>query len=130
MLRFSRVPELAALLLAACSEPAPADVSASLVSDHGLVDADVRVVAPVERGPNQLFVELRPRSGEGEAALLGVRAVMAAHGHEARAENVERVGSQFHAEKLELFMSGRWLVELELALDEQLDSASLPVDVP
>jgi hypothetical protein len=130
VLRFSKVSALATLLLVACSEPEPADTSVSLVSEHGLVEADVRVAAPVERGKNQLFVELRPHLGSGEATLLGVRATMAAHGHQAEAASVERMGSGFLAEDLDLFMSGRWLLELELAIEDQQDSASLPVDVP
>jgi hypothetical protein len=128
--RFSKLAWLPTLLLVACSESAPADVAVSLVSDHGLLDAEVRVATPVERGPNQLFVELHPRSGVGEAALLSVRATMAAHGHEANATSIERSGTGFRAQNFDLFMSGRWLLELELALDDQRDSASFPVDVP
>jgi len=119
-----------ALLLAGCSAPAPADLSVSVVSDHGLVDADVRVASPVERGENDVFVELRPHSGGGDAQLLAVRATMAAHGHEASAAEIERTATGFHARELDLFMTGRWLLELELSLDEQQDTVSMPVDVP
>jgi hypothetical protein len=118
------------LLLVACSAPSLADTSVSLLSDQGLIDADVEVAAPVERGNNQLFVELRPHHGDGEATLLGVRATMAAHGHTAEAATVTRSGAGFVAKDVDLFMSGRWLLELELGLDDQRDSARLPVDVP
>jgi hypothetical protein len=128
--RFSQVSGLLALLLAGCSEPAPAEVSVSLVSDRGLLDADIRVATPVARGPNELFVQLHPRHGAGEAALISVRATMAAHGHQSSEATVERTEAGFHADNFDLFMSGRWHVVLELALDEQRDSVSLPVDVP
>jgi hypothetical protein len=130
VLRFPSVSSWSTLLIVACSSPAPAELSLSLVSDGGLIDADVNVVSPVERGNNELFVELHPHQGGGQASLVGVRATMAAHGHEARAETLERTARGFHASDLELFMSGRWQVELELMLDDQPDALSLPVDVP
>jgi hypothetical protein len=126
----SKALRLAPLLLVACSEASPADTSVSLLSDQGLIDADVQVAAPVERGNNQLFVELRPHGVGGDPTLLGVRATMAAHGHTAEAATVARSGRGFLAQDVDLFMSGRWLIELQLSLDEQRDTASLPVDVP
>jgi hypothetical protein len=130
VLRFSKVSIVPPLLLLACGAPAPAELSRSLVSEQGLLDVEVRVAAPVKRGDNELFVDVRPHAGQGAATLLGVRATMAAHGHEARAEALERDGDEYHALGLELFMSGRWQVELELALDDRPDGVSLPVDVP
>lgn len=127
MLRFAFV---AALGLTACGSPEPAAVSLSLVSDDGLVEADVRVVSPVVRGDNELFVELRPSRGQAEASLIDVDATMAAHGHRAEALSIERVDGRFHAQQLDLFMTGRWLVELRFAVDDATDSASFPVDVP
>jgi hypothetical protein len=116
--------------LAGCSSPAPAETSLSLVSDAGLLDADVRVVTPVERGNNELFVQLRPRSSDGMAQLLAVDASMPAHGHEAHASNIDEAGTTFHASGLNLFMTGRWLVTLQLSLADEPDSVSLPLDVP
>lgn len=133
MLRLSKPSTLLSLLLVACSSPAPVALSRSLVSDQGLLDVDVRVVSPVQRGDNELFVELRPHDGHdvgARASLVAVNATMAAHGHEARAETVEPQGESYHAFGLELFMSGRWQVELALELDGESDSASFPVDVP
>ncbi|HYP89737.1 MAG TPA: hypothetical protein VEQ59_16330 [Polyangiaceae bacterium] len=133
MHRFSKVSAAIAglSLVAACSSAAPAELSVSVVSDKGLVDADVRVASPVERGENDVFVELRPHRGDGEPQLLALRATMAAHGHEARAGVIEHTAAGYHAADLDLFMTGRWLLELDLlAVDGEPDSVSLPVDVP
>jgi hypothetical protein len=131
VLRFSKVSLAAvALLLFACSSPAPAELSLSLVSDRGLIDADVRIGSPVRRGDNELLVDLRPHAGDGMPSLVAVTATMAAHGHTARAASVELTRDGYRATELDLFMSGRWQLELELTLDDQLDAASLPVDVP
>jgi hypothetical protein len=118
-----------ALLLAACSEPAPAEISVSLVSDEGLFDAHVSFAGPIERGDNALLVELHPRE-RGEAHLLAVDATMAAHGHEAHAAAIDRTEVGFRAQGLDLYMTGRWLVSLDLQLGERDDNVSLPVDVP
>lgn len=125
-----KVSPLFALLSVACSSPAPAELSLSLLSERGLIDAEVQVVAPVQRGGNQLRVELRSHLGEGEASLEAVNATMAAHGHEATAGAIEPTSSGYVVRDLGLFMSGRWEVELEVALDGQRDTLSLPVDVP
>jgi hypothetical protein len=117
-------------VLIGCSAPAPADTSLSLVSEHGLLDADVRITTPVQRGNNELFITLRPHGGEGVPSLLAVDATMAAHAHEAHAALIDVTDAGFHATDLDLFMTGRWLLTLELSLGDQADSASLPVDVP
>lgn len=126
MTRFALV---SSLLLFACSAPDPAPVSVQLVSDGGLVEADVEVTTPVVRGENQLLVALSPR-GEGDAELVAVDATMAAHGHRAHAASISHTTSGFRVDALDLFMTGRWLIELELSVDGQPDSVSLPVDVP
>ncbi len=110
MLPSWKISLLLASLLVACASPAPADPSLSLVSDQGLVEADVQVVTPVQLGDNQLFVSLRPRAGGGEASLVAVNASMAAHGHEAHAAALERTAIGYHVRELDLFMSGRWQV--------------------
>ena len=113
-----------------CSAPAPAETTVSLVSERGLLDADISVGTPVARGHNELFVQLRPHAGDGPARLLAVNATMAAHAHEAHAEAIDETDSGFHAKELDLFMTGRWLVTLDLAFAGEPDRVSLPIDVP
>jgi hypothetical protein len=120
----------AAALGVSCSAPQPAATSVSLVSESGLLDADVHFEGPVVRGNNQLFVALRARSEPGEASLTAVDASMPAHGHEAHAESIVAADDGFRVSGLNLFMTGRWQVSLALTLGEQPDSATLPVDVP
>jgi hypothetical protein len=116
--------------LAGCSAPAAADTTLSVVSEHGLLEADVRVSTPVQRGNNELFVTLRPHAGGGAPSLLAVDASMPAHAHEAHAELIDETDVGFHASQLDLFMTGRWLLTLELSLDGEPDRATLPIDVP
>jgi hypothetical protein len=113
-----------------CSSAEPAETRLSLVSEQGLLDAEVRFVGPVERGENQLVIQLTPRAREGEARLLAVDATMAAHSHVAHAEQIDPTNSGFRVQKLDLFMTGRWQVELSLALSDSQDALSFPVDVP
>jgi len=122
-------PALAAALVG-CSAPAPAETSVSLVSDRGLLDADIRIGTPVQRGNNELFVTLHPHAADGAARLLAVDATMAAHAHAAQAELIDETPTGFHATKLDLFMTGRWLITLELSLADEPDSVSLAIDVP
>ena len=119
-----------ALLVAGCSSPEPAATKLSLVSDAGLVTAEVRFTAPVARGDNELVVQLQPRESEGEPRLVAVDATMAAHAHVAHAERIEDEGDAFHVRELDLFMTGRWQVELTLTLQGTEDALSFPVDVP
>jgi hypothetical protein len=123
---------LASSALFGCSGPAPAETTVSLVSERGLLDADISFGTPVARGSNELFVQLRPHSHatDGRARLIAVHATMAAHAHEAQAEAIDETDSGFYAKKLDLFMTGRWLVTLDLAFASEPDSVSLPIDVP
>ena len=131
MLGFSRVSSsLVCLALGACSAPSAADTFVSLESERGLLEAEVRVETPVARGDNQLFVTLRPHAEHGVARLLAVDASMAAHAHQAHAQTIDESVDGFHVSELDLFMTGRWLVVLELLVEGQSDSVSLPVDVP
>lgn len=125
-----RAPLWLLLLLSACSAPEAAPVSVELLSDSGRVSAAVQIVTPVVRGDNELFVELAPQEGSSEAALVAVDAVMAAHGHYSHAASIQPADGAFHVEALDLFMTGRWLVELTLQVDGEADHASLAVDVP
>jgi len=117
-------------MLSACGEPAATETSVDLISDQGLLEAHVQFAGPVERGENELLVELSPTRGAGEPRLLAVSAVMPAHAHEANAVSIERTAAGFRATQLNLYMTGRWQVELSLGLAESRDSVSLPVDVP
>lgn len=131
MLRSCPPVFLAALALCgACSAPAPAATSLSLVSEQGLLDVDVRFDGPVRRGDNQLFVAARARAEPGDADLFAVDALMPAHGHEAHAASIVGDAEGFRVSGLNLFMTGRWEVSLRLALADQPDEVSLPVDVP
>lgn len=133
MIRFSLVRSSLlvglSLGLSACSSPEPAAVSMQLMSESGRVSADVEVVTPVVRGENELVVQLEALDG-GRATLVSVDAAMVAHGHRAHAERIEQSEGSFHVGSLDLFMTGRWLIELGLEVDGKSDRASLPVDVP
>ena len=129
-LAFLALVVVASWALFGCSGPAPAQTTVSLVSERGLLDADISVSTPVARGNNELFVQLHPHAADGSARLLAVDATMAAHAHEAHAEAIDEADAGFYAKKLDLFMTGRWLVTLELAFGDEPDSVSLPIDVP
>lgn len=118
------------LLALGCSDPGPARGSGNVVSDRGLVDVAVSFEGPVVRGDNRLRVELMAADGNEGLELLSVDASMAAHAHEAHAGSIRRTETGFDVEGLDLFMTGRWQLELELAIGDEHDSASLPVDVP
>lgn len=130
MSRSSQLCSLVWLALTACAGPAATETSVDLISDQGLLAAHVQFAGPVERGENELLVELSPTHGAGEPRLLAVSAVMPAHAHEAHAVSIERTAAGFRANQLNLYMTGRWQVELSLELAESRDSVSLPVDVP
>lgn len=130
MLRSTFHIALAAFAALACSSPPRAATELTLVSDAGLLAADVSFAGPVARGRNELRIELTPRGGDGDARLLAVDATMAAHAHVAHAEHIDDAGSTFHVQDLDLFMTGRWQIELSLSLGERADALSFPVDVP
>jgi hypothetical protein len=118
------------LLLGACAAADPAPSSAVLLSEHGLVEAVVHFEGPIERGDNALLVELRAQHGDADVRLTSVDAVMPAHTHHAHALAIEATDGGFRASELDLYMTGRWQLELELELDGASDSVSMPVDVP
>jgi hypothetical protein len=129
-MRWSWLGALPALLALGCSAPDTAQGSGRVVSERGLVDVAVSFDGPVVRGDNRLFVELEPRSGDTALELLSVDASMAAHAHEAHARSIHEAERGFEVDALDLFMTGRWQLELELAIGDERDTATLPVDVP
>jgi hypothetical protein len=119
-----------AVLLGACGAAEPVSGSAVLLSEHGLVEAVVHFEGPIERGDNAVLVELRAQQGESNVRLTSVDAVMPAHTHHAHALAIEETDAGFRASELDLYMTGRWRLELSLELDGASDSVSMPVDVP
>ncbi len=119
------------LMATGCSSPAPADGSLDALSDAGSVEVQVQFDGPVRRGQNALSVRLSTRDAAQVPPLLAaVDALMPAHGHEAHAQQIVELDDVFHATELDLFMTGRWQIELELSSGEVLDRVSFPVDVP
>ena len=121
---------LAPALLVGCSAPEEAPGSGTVVSERGLVDVDVEFEGPVVRGDNRLRVKLDAQAASGAAELVAVDASMAAHAHEAHATAIVAQDGAFEVQGLDLFMTGRWQLELALSVGKELDHASLPVDVP
>jgi hypothetical protein len=101
-----------------------------VLSEHGLVEAAVQFEGPIERGNNSLVVALRPRHGDASASLTSVDAVMPAHTHHAHAASIELTEQGFRVSQLDLYMTGRWQLQLQLELGAEQDSVSMPVDVP
>jgi hypothetical protein len=118
------------LLLLGCSEPEPPGTELSMVSEQGLLDAEVRFSSPIARGENQLFVQLTPHERDGQPRLLAVDATMAAHSHVSHAERIDETDEGFLVQELDLFMTGRWQLSLSLSLADREDTLSFPVDVP
>jgi hypothetical protein len=116
-------------LVLGCSAPAPAETSVTLSSESGLIEATIHFEAPVQRGDNTLVVELAAPAG-GEPQLGAVNAFMVAHNHQSHAGSIRETSLGFEASQLDLFMTGRWQLELELRLAGQSDLVSMPVDVP
>jgi len=139
-----RCPRFAALALAVLGSAllvacvgAPEGV-AQLSGDHALVqrsqDGSVEATvqldsARLSRGVNDFSITLRAADGSAEPVLKSVDAVMAAHGHSASAPNIMNDGQLFHAD-LDLFMSGRWQIELGVELDASSDRVEFALDVP
>lgn len=121
---------LATALVTGCSSPETAQGSGQVLSERGLVDVDVQFEGPVVRGDNSLRVKLDAQTAPEVAELVAVDASMAAHAHTAHATTIMAQDDAFEVQGLDLFMTGRWQLELELAVGGEVDRASLPVDVP
>jgi hypothetical protein len=96
----------------------------------GLVKAEVHFDGPLQRGENALLAQLTPLSDADAPRLLAVDALMAAHAHQAHARSIDDTPTGYEARSLDLFMAGRWQVELSLGVAERRDSVSFAVDVP
>jgi len=126
---------LAALLVACVGTPddvAHLNNNQALVqrSEHGLVEATVALDgAALARGPNDFSTTLRADQSSAPAVLKSAAASMAVHGHHASASHIDSDGEQFHFD-LDLFMSGRWQVELGVELDSESDVVEFALDVP
>jgi len=100
-------------------------------SQHGLVEATVALDdAEITRGTNDLSISLRGSPSTATPLLKSVDAFMAAHGHRTSAESIAFDGETFHALDLDLFMSGRWQVQLGVELDTSSDVVEFALDVP
>lgn len=127
---------LASALLAACVGT-PDDV-AQLNGDHalvqrsqnGLVEATVALgEGELARGVNDFSITLHADQSAAVPTLKSVGATMAAHGHRADAPSIDQEGEAFRAD-LDLYMSGRWQVELGVELDASSDLVEFALDVP
>lgn len=127
---------LASALLAACVGT-PDDV-AQLNGDHalvqrsqnGLVEATVALgEGELARGVNDFSIKLHADQSAAVPTLKSVGATMAVHGHHADALSIDDAGGEFHAD-LDLYMSGRWQVELGVELDASSDLVEFALDVP
>jgi hypothetical protein len=119
-----------ALSLAACGAPAPTASHVSIESDSGAISADVEFEGGAVRGNNTLLVKLSAADAHAVPVLSAVDAAMPAHDHHASANAIALEGDQYRVSGLDLFMSGRWVVALELSLEQQPDRASFSIDVP
>jgi hypothetical protein len=112
-----------------CSAPPDAGASLSGVSEQGLARADLRFEDGLRRGSNSLWTELESLS-HAEPRLVRVEALMVSHSHRAACDDIEKTSQGFHAPDLNLFMSGRWRLELELLVGAEPDSVTFAIDVP
>jgi len=126
----SRVVCLPLLGLLGCGQAATTPSAFSALSKKGTIDATVRFDDGVKHGQNTLAITLAPHEAGGEgAALTGVEALMPTHGHRASATRVEESEGEFRAE-IDLFMTGRWQVQLLLDEADGNDMVVFAADVP
>jgi hypothetical protein len=131
---------LCSALLAACAgcvkspddtAPLSAGHPLSQRSEHGLVEATVSLEgAQITRGANDLSITLQAAQGSSQPVLTHVDASMIAHGHSTSATNITADGDTFRVLDLDLYMSGRWQIELGVELDASSDVIDFALDVP
>jgi hypothetical protein len=119
-----------AALVAGCGASPSAPETLTQTSDGGAVQARVHFEGGVQHGPNTLSIELSPLRSEGsDATLESVSAAMPGHGHTAKATSVREKDGAFEA-AIDLFMTGRWQLELALDSSSGSDRVVMAVDVP
>lgn len=97
------------------------------VTSRDRVHLEVSTSAPIQLGKNDLSVAF-PASADAE--LVGVGALMPAHGHGTRPPSIVRDGDRFHVDDLVLYMKGRWELRFALRHAGHDDEALVTVDVP
>lgn len=125
------LPAAFAAVTLACGAAPSSEGTITATSQGGLVQAHIEFEGAVRRGDNALlvdFVALAPAAAT--VKLVAIEALMPAHGHRASADRISLDAPPFRASGLNLFMTGRWQVELALRVDEAKDFVSFPVDVP
>jgi hypothetical protein len=118
------------MLAASCGAPAPTASHLQVESEKGAITAEVDFDGGVARGDNTVNVQLTAKAGRAAPELLVVDAAMLAHDHHATAKAVVLEGDTYRVTGLDLFMSGRWLIALELSQGQEADRASFAIDVP
>ena len=115
------------LLLSGCSTPEPADArggrfDVECEAARCSAAIELEAGAPV-RGLNRFLVRLTP----AEAGLGAAKAWMLAHGH--GSEGLITPGDPNEVD-IDLFMAGRWELELDVVIDETADRLTFTIDVP
>lgn len=97
------------------------------VTSRDQVHVEVSASAPIKLGKNDLTVVFPANT---TAELVGVGALMPAHGHGTRPPGIMRDGDRFHVDDLVLYMKGRWELRFALRHAGHDDEALVTVDVP
>ena len=121
-----------AVLLGACASEDEAGVphlkeGTVHVTSRDQVRVEVSAAAPIKLGKNDLSVVFPSHT---TAELVGVGALMPAHGHGTRPPGIMRAGDRYQVDDLVLYMSGRWELRFALRHDGHDDEALVTVDVP
>lgn len=103
------------------------EAGTSRVTTSGQTTLEVRS-EPIKLGKNDLSVTVLTEGAE----LVGVSALMPAHGHGTRPPVVEKdgAGTTWRIRDLILYMSGRWELHLSVSSRGTKDDVVLLVDVP
>ena len=97
------------------------------VTSRDRVPVEVSTSAPIQLGKNDLTVVFPANTS---AELVGVGALMPAHGHGTRSPGIMRDGDRFHVDDLVLYMKGRWELRFARRHAGHDDEALVTVDVP
>lgn len=97
------------------------------VTSRDQVHVEVSASAPIQLGKNDLTVVFPVNTS---AELVGVGALMPAHGHGTHPPGIMRDGDRFRVDDLVLYMKGRWELRFALRHAGHDDEALVTVDVP